>query len=180
MADTDISEDEMLDEDGEKPVQGPPPGKKGHKKLIIFALVGLLVAGGAAGGAYVFLLGNETVAEQEDVPPVIENLRRIGYVNIKPIFIQVQNDKGVYQNLVVELALEVEKDSRDEERIKLAMPLLFESYLRTLTARPIPGAADGKVEVSHIKNRIRAENLRILGPGAVHNVIMRNIWISEG
>lgn len=180
MADTGISEDEILDEDGEKPVQGPLPGKKGHKKLIIFSLVGLLVAGAAAGGAFVFFLGNDTVAEEEDVPPVIEELRRIGYIKIKPIFVQVETDKGVFQNLVVELALEVEKDSKDEERIKLAMPFLFEAYLRTLTARPIPGAADGKAEVSHIKNRIRAENLRILGPGAVHNVVLSNIWISEG
>jgi len=179
MADTDISEDEILDEDGEG-TEPKAAAKSGHKKLIIFALLGLLVVGGGAGGAFVFFFGNDTVAEEEDAPPVIEELRHIAYININPIFVQVETDKGVFQNLVVELALEVEKDSRDEERIKLAMPFLYEAYLRTLTARPLPGAADGKVEVTHIKNRIRAENLRILGPGAVHNVVMRNIWISEG
>lgn len=178
MADTDISEDENLDEGGEAANPKATPAKKGPKKLIIFALVGLLVAGGAGGGAFVFL-GKDDVAEVEDEPPVIEELRRIGYVRIKPIFVQVETDKGELQNLVVELALEVEKDSRDEERIKQAMPFLFEAYLRTLTARPIPGAADGKAELTHIKNRIRAENLRILGPGAVHNVILRNIWFTE-
>jgi flagellar FliL protein len=178
MADTDISGDENLDEDGEGAKPAPPPAKKGNKKLIIFTLAGLLVAGGAGGGAFVFL-GKDDVAEAEDEPPVIEELRRIGYVNIKPIFVQVETDKGELQNLVVELALEVEKGSRDEERIKQAMPFLFEAYLRTLTARPIPGAADGKAEVTHIKNRIRAENLRILGPGAVHNVILRNIWFTK-
>ncbi len=179
MADTDISDDESLDEGDKEAKQEAAQKKSGHKKLIIFALAGLLVAGGAGGGAFVFL-GKDDVAELEDEPPVIEELKRIGYIRIKPIFIQVETDKGVLQNLVVELALEVEKDSKQEDRIKMAMPLLFESYLRTLTDRPIPGAADGKVEVTHIKNRIRAENLRILGPGAVHDVILLNIWISEG
>ena len=179
MADTDTSEDEILDEDESAANPEASAKKSGRKKLIFFALLGLLVAGGG-GGAFVFFFGNDTVAEVEDEPPVIEALERIGYINIAPIFVQVKTDTGELQNLVVELALEVEKGGRDEERIKAAMPMLFESYLRALTARPLPGAADGKVEVTHIKNRIRAENLRILGPGAVHDVVMRNIWISEG
>lgn len=179
MADTGISEDEILDDDDEEAKPEASPAKSGRKKLIIFALVGLLFAGGAGGGAFVFY-GNDTSAEEEDAPPVIEDLRRIGYIRIKPIFIQVETDRGELQNVVVELALEVEKDGRDEARIKLIMPRLFEAYLRTLTDRPLAAAADGKTDVTHIKNRIRAVNLEILGPGAVHDVVMRNIWVTEG
>jgi len=180
MADTDTSEDEILDEDEEKAKSEASQAKSGRGKLILFAVIGLVVASAAGGGAFVYIAANNTVDLEEDAPPVIEALRKIGYVNIEPIFIQVETDKGLLQNVVVELALEVEKGGAEEERINLAMPLLFESYLRALTDRPLPGAADGDVEVTHIKNRIRAVNLRLLGPGAVRDVVMRNIWISEG
>lgn len=179
MADTGILDDEILDEDevGAKPDASPK--KSGSKKLIILAVVGLLVVGAAAGGAYVFVFAKDTTEEVEDAPPVIEELQRIGYININPIFVQAETDKGRLQNVVIELALEVEKDSDDAERVRLVMPRLYEAYLRALTDRPLPGAADGKVEVTYIKNRIRAENLEILGPGVVHDVVMRNVWISD-
>lgn len=180
MADTDISENEILGEDGDAASSKASPAKPGRRKLILFALIGILVVGAAAGGGYVFLAGKNKTDAEEDAPPVIEAPRKLAYIDLEPFFIQVKTDKGLLQNIVVTLALEVEKNSDEEERVKQVMPRLYEAYLRTLTDRPLPGAATGEVEVAHIKNRIRAENLRLLGPGAVYDVILRNIWVTEG
>ncbi|NKB50064.1 MAG: hypothetical protein GKS02_11980 [Alphaproteobacteria bacterium] len=175
MAGTNISIDGVLDDEGDE-----APKKKGRRKLILFALIGVLVIGGAAGGAFVFLGGDDTVVAEEDAPPVIEVPRELTYIELEPIFIQVETGKGVLQNVVVELSLEVELGNDDVRRIKASMPRLYEAYLRTLTDRPLPGAENGNVEVTHIKNRMRAENLRLLGPGVVYDVVLRNMWVNEG
>ncbi len=180
MADTDTSEAEILDEDGDQTAADAAPANSGLRKLVLFALIGLFVVGSAAGGAFVFFAGDESTAQTEDEPPVVEVPRNLAYIDLEPIFIQVETANGVLQNVVIALALEVEQGSEDALRVERAMPRLYEAYLRTLTDRPLPGAEDGNVKVTHIKNRIRAENLRLLGPGAVYDVVLRNIWVTEG
>lgn len=177
MADTNISVDGVRDEAGGKDVA---PKKKGRRKLILFGLIGLLVLGGAGGGAFVFLIGGEGELVAEDEPPVIEKPPELTYIDLEPIFIQVETGNGVLQNVVVELALEVELGNADAARVKAEMPRLYEAYLRTLTDRPLPGADSGDVEPTHIKNRIRAENLRLLGPGVVYDVVLKNMWVTKG
>ena len=178
MADTDTSEDELLDEDGDDTEASNTPTKSGRRKLVLFAAIGLLVIGGAGGGWFVFG-PKHSATEAETEVPVIEAPRKLAYIDLQPFFIQVKTSTGELQNVVVTLALEVEKGSDDHIRVERAMPRLYEAYLRTLTDRPLPGAADGQVEVAHIKNRIRAENLRMFGPGAVYDVVLRNIFITE-
>lgn len=184
MADTSISEDDKLNitVDGVRPAEtDAEPVKRSGKKLILFSIVGLFVVGGAAaGGFFHFFADSAETPVVADEPPVIETPSQVVYIDLDPIFIHVETDKGLLQNVVLELALEVEKNGAVETRIKQAMPLLYEAYLRTLTERPIPGAAQGDVEVAHVKNRLRAENLRLLGPGTVRDVILRNIWVIEG
>ncbi len=180
MADTDTSDDEILDEDLDEAASDAAPAKSGKRKLILFALIGLLVVGAAAGGGFVFLAGDDSTVAAEGEPPVIVAPRKLAYIDLEPIFIQVESGKGKFSNVVIELALEVEEGSDDARRVVRAMPRLYEAYLRTLTDRPLPGAADGNLEVTHIKNRIRAENLRLLGPGTVYDVVLRNIWVNEG
>ena len=177
MAGINISLDGVSDDEGDEDVA---PKKKGRRKLILFALIGLLVLGGAGGGAFVFLSGNDTEVAVEDEPPVIEKPPELAYIDLEPIFIQVKTDNGVLQNLVVELALEVELGNADATRVEYEMPRLYEAYLRSLTDRPLPGADSGDIEPTYIKNRIRAENLRLLGPGVVYDVVLKNMWVTEG
>lgn len=174
MADTDISIDEDLDEEVAQPAK-----KSGRGKLVLFALIGLLILGSAAGGSFIFF-ARDTSVQVEDEPPVIDAPRELTYLDLEPIFIQVETSRGIFQNVVVALALEVEKGSKDADRVRSDMPRLYEAYLRTLTDRPLPGAADGNVELTAIMNRINAVNLGLLGPGVVYDVVLRNIWITEG
>lgn len=170
-----ISMDGVVDADDDE-----PPEKSGKKKLIIIVATVLLLLGGAGGGWFMFFAGGEEEAVVEDLPPVIEVPPELTYVNVDPIFIQVETKKGVLQNVVVTLALEVERDSDGQEEVKQEMPRLFEAYLKVLTSRPLPGAAEGNVDATHVKNRVRAETLRLLGPGKVYDVVLRGIWVMEG
>ncbi len=171
---------EELEDDILRMRAGLKPESKLNLKLIIFSIVGILAAA-AAGGWFVISGGDEdATAEVEDTPPVIEAPRQVAYIDLKPIFIQVETGKGQLQNVVVTLSLEVEEASENARRVEHELPRLYEAYLRALTVRPLPGAADGNVDVTHIKNRIRAENLRLLGPGTVYDVVLRNIWVTEG
>ena len=179
MAATDTSEDEILDEEGDGAKSSGTSAKSGRGKLILFALIGLLVVGSAAGGAFVFLGKKDAQVAVEDEPPVIEAPRKLTYIEVDPIFIQVETGKGVLQNVVVALSLEVEMGNSDALRVQNEMPRLYEAYLRTLTDRPLPRGENGDVEVTHIKNRIRAENLRLLGPGVVYDVVLNNMWVTE-
>ncbi len=96
------------------------------------------------------------------------------------MFVHVDLRSGKSSNVVVTLSLEVEEGGEHQVQVERALPRLYEAYLRTLTKEPLPGAEDGKVVVAHIKNRIRAENLRLLGPGVVHDVVLKNIWDAQG
>ena len=175
MADTDTSIDEILDEDAGGAESDTARAKSARRKLVLFVLIVFLVIGAAAGGWFVLFAGKDTPLAAADEPPVIEAPREIAYIDLKPIFIQIETGRGVIQNVVVSLSLEVEQ-GRDYRRVEQALPRLYEAYLRALTDRPLPGAADGKVEVTHIKNRVRAENLRLLGPGVVYDVILNHVW----
>ena len=124
MAATDTSEDEILDEEGDGARSSTASAKSGRGKLILFALIGLLVVGSAAGGAFVFLGKKDTQVAAEDEPPVIEAPRKITYIEVDPIFIQVETGKGVLQNIVVALSLEVELGNSDAVRVQNEMPRL--------------------------------------------------------
>ncbi|MFT5180642.1 MAG: flagellar basal body-associated protein FliL [Alphaproteobacteria bacterium] len=173
MADTDISIDEDPDEEVAEPAK-----ISGRRKLILFALIGLLILGSVGGGSFIFFVRDTTV-QVEDEPPVIEAPLELAYIDLEPIFIQVETSTGILQNVFVALALEVEDGSKEADRVRSEMPRLYEAYLRTLTDRPLPGAADGNVEVTPIMNRINAVNLRLLGPGVVYDVVLRNLFVTE-
>ena len=183
MAATDTS-DGKTKQDFENDIRdiraGKSSGQKSRLKVLVIALAAVVLAGGGAGAWFVLATPSDPVAAAEDAPPVVEAPRELTYIDLQPIFIQVETDRGELQNVVVTLALELELDSVTFKKVEAAMPRLYEAYLRTLTSRPIPGASDGRVDVTHIKNRIRAENLRLLGAGAVYDVVLRRIWLAEG
>lgn len=184
MAATNIS-DEKSRKDYERDIKDiraglDPNRRRRRKKLIVTIAAGsvvVMIAG--AGGAW-FVPGSgdvEAVAEVAPAAvPVVEMPRALSYVDLKPIFVPVESDAGKVENVVVSLSLEIKGGDKERKRVVQALPRLYEAYLRALTERPLPGAAEGKVEVIHVKNRIRAENLRLLGPGVVHDVILNSIW----
>lgn len=157
------------------------PKKKGKKKLVLLLLVVLLAAGG--GAAYQFLLAKEypglAEAIEEPAPEISEPVE-LAYIDLDPLFVPFQTGEGQRHKIVVVLSLEVERERQSDKKVRALLPRLRESYVRSLTSRPFPGTADGTIEIVYLKNRIRAENNRILGTGVVNDVLVRDVRVLPG
>jgi flagellar FliL protein len=188
MADTDTSKTQSRAESeaairamraGEG-ADGDKPAKKGRKKLFLVLLVVLLAAGG--GAAYKFLLAKDdsTLAEApEPEPEVIEPVELV-YIDLDPLFIPFRTSGGQRHKIVVVLSLEVGRKDNGDKCVWALLLRLRESYVRALTSRPFPGAEEGSIKTIYLKNRIRAENNRILGTGVVSDVLVRDIRVLPG
>lgn len=188
MADTDTSNEKSRNEnvddiramrEGGQPSEQKP--KKSKKKLIVLVVLVLILTGGG-GAAYKFVL-----AKPEGPPPeasVQEAQKQAAlelmYIDLDPLFVPFETMEGEHHKIVLILSLEVDRANSMDKRVRSLMPRLRESYVRSLTSRPFPGTEDGTIETVYLKNRIRAENNRILGVGAVNDVLVRDIRVVSG
>jgi flagellar FliL protein len=189
MADTDTFGNRSHAEDeasiramraGESP-DGAPPEKKSKKKIVVLLLVVLLAGGG--GAAYKFLMAKENpeLAEVVEEPEteILEPVQLV-YIDLDPLFVPFQTSEGRRHKIVVVLSLEVEREEQSDKIVRSLLPCLRESYVRSLTSRPFPGTGDGTIKIVYLKNRIRAENNRILGTGVVNDVLVRDVRVLPG
>ncbi len=155
--------------------------KKGKKKLLVLLLV-LLLAGGGAGYKFLLAKPDPEVAEAPEPEPEPEKAQPedLVYINLDPLFVPFSTAEGQHHKIVVILSLEVERTNKSDKHVRAVMPKLREAYVRSLTARPFPGTEDGSIETVYLKNRIRAENNRILGIGVVNDVLVRDIRVLAG
>lgn len=189
MADTDTSKKQSRSE-GEAAIramragQDPNavPEKKSKKKLILLILVILLVAGGGAAYKFVFAKDDTNLAEvpePEPEPEVIAPVELV-YIDLDPLFVPFETMEGQRHKIVMVLSLEVGRENHGDKRVRSLLPRLREAYVRSLTSRPFPGTAQGSIKTVYLKNRIRAENNRILGTGVVNDVLVRDIRVLPG
>lgn len=158
----------------------PPKPKKSKKKLVMIVLLAVLVGGG--GAAYKLVLAKEP-SEHAAVPvpePEETGPGELYYIDLDPLFIPFQMEKGARHKIVVMLSLEVGRKRQEDKLVRSLMPRLREAYVRTLTSRPFPGTDDGSIETVYLKNRIRSENIRVLGIGVVNDVLVRDIRVLPG
>ncbi|MEP4888073.1 MAG: hypothetical protein ABJ215_17010 [Alphaproteobacteria bacterium] len=154
--------------------------KKSKKKLLLIGLLAVLLGGG--GAAYKFVLAKPPsehaavpVPEPEDTGP-----GELYYIDLGPLFIPFQTQTGARHKIVVVLSLEVGRKRQEDKLVRSLLPRLREAYVRTLTSRPFPGTEDGSIETVYLKNRIRSENIRVLGIGIVNDVLVRDIRVLPG
>jgi flagellar basal body-associated protein FliL len=151
--------------------------KKRLRKLILL-IVALLAVGGIAGSVWLFLLQppeseGEVVAAEPDVFPKT-------YIPTEPVHIAFVQRDGVRRRLIVFLTLEVEQRGRNASRVHQALPKLQEAFWRNLNAEPLPGAETGAIELTAVKERIRAESEKVLGPDVVTDVLIRDARLVRG
>lgn len=161
-------------------VDGDDKPRKGKKKLIMIALLAVLVGGGGAAYKLFFVKEPSTLAEVPLPEPEIIEPDELFYIDLDPLFIPFQSSKGARHKIVVVLSLEVGRARQEDRLVRSLMPRLREAYVRALTSRPFPGVDDGSIETVYLKNRIRAENIRVLGQGVVNDVLVRDIRVLPG
>lgn len=187
MADTDTSKKQSRAE-GEAAIRAMRAGedpnyvpeKKSKKKLLLLILVIFLIAGG--GAAYKFLLAPDdtALADVSEPEPVVVAPVELVYIELDPLFIPFETAEGQRHKIVVVLSLEVGRENHGDQRVRSLLPRLREAYVRSLTSRPFPGTSEGSIKTIYLKNRIRAENNRILGTGVVNDVLVRDIRVLAG
>jgi len=176
MADTSTSDDKPrkeVEDDirsmraGGQPSEKKP--KKSKKKLILMLLLVLLLAGGGGAGYKFFLAKPDSdMAEASEPEPPKEEPVELMYIDLDPLFVPFETAEGDNHKIFLILSLEVNRADSTDKRV------------RSLTSRPFPGTEDGTIETVYLKNRIRAENNRILGIGAVSDVLVRDIRVVPG
>ncbi|MBT3808134.1 MAG: hypothetical protein HOL07_02495 [Rhodospirillaceae bacterium] len=154
--------------------------KKSKKKLLVILLLAVLVGGGGAAFKLLIAKDPSTVVEVPVPEPEVVEPVELTYIDLAPLFIPFQTEKGARHKIVVMLSLEVGRARNEDKLVRSLMPRLRESYVRALTSRPFPGVEDGSIETVYLKNRIRAENIRLLGLGVVNDVLVRDIRVLPG
>jgi flagellar basal body-associated protein FliL len=151
---------------------GEPAPRKGFTKIILL-VAALLVLGAGGAGAWLFLLqpSEEAVAEVAAAPTDFPKT----YIPTDPVFVSYVQQNGRRRQLVVFLTLEVTMHDSNVADVRKALPRLQEAFWRTLNSDALPGASDGAVELTAIKERVHAEADRLLGPHVVHDVLIRNV-----
>jgi flagellar basal body-associated protein FliL len=186
LADTDTSQKRSRAENeasirairGGTDSDAPTSKKRGSKKLLLIVLLAVLLGGG--GAAYKLVLAkapspHAAVPEPEE-PASVE----LYYLDLDPLFIPFQTEQGARHKIVVMLSLEIPREREEDRFVRSLLPRLREAYVRALTSRPFPGIEDGSIETVYLKNRIRAENIKVLGIGIVNDVLVRDIRVVPG
>lgn len=143
--------------------------------LIGGATLAVLATAGAAGAA--FGLKEEVVGPPPPPPLAVEAVPLADpvFVRMDPLHIAFYIGNGDRRRLAVTARLEVDAAKRNDEAVYALMPRLREAFVRALSERPLPGAAAGKPELVHIKNRMRAAAIEIVGAGVVADVLVQDI-----
>jgi len=155
----------------------PSRRKRRRRRLFLIggAALALLATAGAAGAA--FGLKEEVVGPPPPPPLAVEaeSVADPVFVRMDPLHIPFYLGNGDRRRLAVTARLEVDATRRNDEAVYALMPRLREAFVRALSERPLPGAAAGKPELVHIKNRMRAAAIDIVGAGIVADVLVQDI-----
>lgn len=156
--------------------------KRRSLKRLIVPLVGVLVLGGGGTAAYMTFLAPkpQETAEAEPEPIPLPEPRDLAYVNLEPLFIPYRSAEGYHHKIALMVSLEVDRSGDADVMVRAQMPRIREAYLTALMDRPLPGTEDGSIEVVYLKNRIRAENLKLFGAGVINDVLIRDIRVVRG
>ncbi|MGE0253879.1 MAG: hypothetical protein AB7N54_15715 [Alphaproteobacteria bacterium] len=152
-------------------------GGRGRKRLVLFGGAGLLLLAGLGAAGAAFGLKEEVVGPAPPPPLTVEALpvAEPVFVRMDPLHVAFYVGNGDRRRLAISARLEVDGARHDDSFVYAFMPRLREAFMRALTDRPIPGADDGKPDLVHIKNRMRAAAIDVVGAGVVADVLVQEL-----
>lgn len=157
------------------PATAPVP-KKSSKKLVVFALVGLLFAAGAAGGGWYYMQQQKTA----DVAPAQGALKKSTkkplFAPLEPFTVNLQDARGErYAQIGVTLQLE---DPAVESELKERLPAVRNEILLLIASKKLDEllSAEGKQQLAQ-QIGVRAAHAIGVGPGVENPV--KNVLFSQ-
>lgn len=167
------------DGDGEDVEDGEGAGKKsGKKKLILFAVIGIVVLAGAGAGVYFSgLLGGGEDAEQTAEGTAAENVLPVAahYLDLDEMVVTLGGTGRKSSFLKMRLSLELES-AVDEVRIKSVMPRIvdnFQVFLRELRIEELQGSHG----LYRVKEELLARVNAAAHPAKVRDVLFREMLV---
>ena len=167
------------DGDGEDVEDGEGAGKKsGKKKLILFAVIGIVVLAGAGAGVYFSgLLGGSEEAGQTAEGAEAENALPVAahYLDMDEMVVTLGGTGRKSSFLKMRLSLELES-AVDEVRIKSVMPRIvdnFQVFLRELRIEELQGSHG----LYRVKEELLARVNAAAHPAKVRDVLFREMLV---
>lgn len=140
------------------------------KKLIVILVILLVLLAGGGAAAWFFLL--RTPENTEPAPP--PKPPPASYVVLEGMSVPLRTAERPWSTLWLNLALEIPKPE-DVGEIQNVMPRVRDAFVRDLAAHPIgQNGTWTEVDVDQMTARLGKQADKVLGPGKVSRVLIRN------
>ena len=153
-------------------------------RMAIFALLGLLVLGGAAAGGYFFFMkpAQASVGETEEHADAGKDSgdhgegfgKKLQYVELDPLILPIVDKTGVTQTVSLIVMIEVDSQSAAQKVQELA-PRLTDAYIQNMYGMLHKHEAlpDGVVQVGMVKQRLNEVSREVLGADNFKDVLLQ-------
>lgn len=151
-------------------------------KMVLIAGLAVLLLGGGAGGAYIFLnkpaeasLGEVDAAAQEAAKaaaqaPIVPTV----FVELHPLILPIIDDNGISQTVSLVVSVEV-VDQAAADKVKNLQPRLHDAFIQdmygALNRRAVMNG--GVIEVSKIKERLNRVSASVVGENTIKDVLLQ-------
>jgi flagellar FliL protein len=150
------------------------------KKLLFILLPLLLLLGGGGAGAWFFFLKapaeGEHAAEAAPAEGGHGSEAKAVFVDVGEIIVPVYNRDGKNNLMVVRMELEV-GEVMSAEDVRYMLPRLRDAYIGTLSTLAGRGElVEESQRNATIKRALKLASDRVLGPEAIHDVLLQRAW----
>jgi len=150
------------------------------KKLLFILLPLLLLLGGGGAGAWFFFLKAPAEGEHGAAAVPAEgghaSAAKAVFVDVGEIIVPVYNRDGKNNLMVVRFELEVGEVMSVEE-VRYMLPRLRDAYIGTLSTLAGRGElVEESQRNATIKRALKLASERVLGPDAIHDVLLQRAW----
>lgn len=154
-------------------------------RILILAIVGLLVLGGAGAGAYLYFKhpAEAAVGTTEEHQAAKEAKAEKGehgsdtkfqFVELDPLILPIVDARGISQTVSMIVVLQV-PDNESAAQVTQMAPRLKDAYIQDMYGVLNKHAAlqGGVVQVGMIKSRLNEISQRVMGEGVVDDVLLQ-------
>ncbi len=154
-------------------------------KMVILAIAGVLVLGGAGAGGYFFFMkpAQASVGETEEHKETKEAKKgdghgdaKIAYVELEALILPIIDQKGVTQTVSMVVTIEV-ADPAAVAKVTEMGPRLKDAYIQEMygALNKNDALVGGVVQVGPIKERLTAISHKVMGDGVVQDVLLQAV-----
>ncbi|MBU0800349.1 MAG: flagellar basal body-associated FliL family protein [Alphaproteobacteria bacterium] len=154
-------------------------------RMVIFAVLGVLLLGGAGAGTYFFFMkpAQAAVGETEEHTEAKEAHGKKGedghevkmeYVELDPLILPIVDKTGVTQTISLIVMIEV-NDAAAAQKVEELAPRLTDAYIQGMygALNKHEALQGGVIQVGMLKDRLNEITLKVMGEGVANGVLLQ-------